>query len=305
MIDELADRLASSSRLRQAVEKAPAAKELVRRYVVDGSLDTLVETVKSQCDKGLKVTIDYLPKEIADSHQIGQIADSYNRIIARLADEGLAADSELSLRLSTLGLGRIAPQLTMVLARDITRSAYNAGIRVCLGMEDYDQVDDVLAVHQDLRQDFPDTAVTIQANLRRSLDDLPKLVAQRAKVRICKGSYRAGRDDVWQTNLAIDQAFIYCLRIIMDAGQAPLIATHDPRIIEISEYLINHKSLEGYEFQMLSGIRPLEQRRLVDIGHQVRCYLPFGPNWLHYYIRRTLDRPQNVALFARSLLGRR
>lgn len=305
MIDTLADRLAASSQLRQAVEKAPAAKELIDRYVVAGSLDKLIETVRAQCAKGLKTTIDYLPKEVDDNREIAEIAGSYERIVNRLADEGLAADSELSLRLSTLGLGRIPPQATMDFARFVTRSAYNAGMAVCLGMEEDDQVDTVLAIHQELRQDFPDTAVTIQANLRRSLDDVRRLVAQRAKVRICKGSYRAQSGTSWQTNLEVDQSFIHCLRLIMDAGQEPLIATHDPRIIEISEYLINQESLAGYEFQMLAGIRPLEQRRLVDIGHPVRCYLPFGPAWLNYYVRRTLDRPQNVALFARSLLGRR
>jgi proline dehydrogenase len=85
-----------------------------------------------------------------------------------------------------------------------------------------------------------------------------------------------------------------------------MLATHDPRMIEIGRYLVrDHRRDPGsYEFQMLYGIRPLEQQRLVGLGHQVRCYVPFGLDWYAYLVRRLAERPANLAFFARSLVSR-
>ena len=97
------------------------------------------------------------------------------------------------------------------------------------------------------------------------------------------------------------------LRTLMHSQAVPLVATHDPRLVAITEELIRRSGRRpgSYEFQMMYGIRPLEQRRLVDIGHPTRVYVPFGPGWYDYYVRRLAERPALAALFARSLVGKR
>ena len=102
-------------------------------------------------------------------------------------------------------------------------------------------------------------------------------------------------------------AYVRRLRELMNSDAIPLIATHDPRIVSIAEELIRRTNREygDHEFQMMYGIRPWEQRRLVDIGHMCRVHIPVGPGWYEYYLSRLEERPANLVLFLRSLIGKR
>ena len=103
----------------------------------------------------------------------------------------------------------------------------------------------------------------------------------------------------------VDLSYARCLRTLLDGGAKPMLATHDPRLIAIGESLLAGRDRSSYEFQMLYGIRPLEQQRLAAEGHTVRVYVPYGSDWYGYFVRRLAERPANVAFFLRSLVGRR
>ena len=104
----------------------------------------------------------------------------------------------------------------------------------------------------------------------------------------------------------VDLAYVRCLKVLMGGDGYPMVATHDPRLVEIARALAahNHRSPDTYEFQMLYGIRPLEQTRIADRGHQMRVYVPFGDQWYGYLMRRMAERPANTVFFVRSLLSR-
>ena len=104
----------------------------------------------------------------------------------------------------------------------------------------------------------------------------------------------------------VDRSYVRCLRVLIEGAGKPLIATHDPTLIDIATTLLarNRRSPDSYEFQLLFGIRPAEQQRLADAGNTVRVYLPYGTDWYGYLVRRLAERPANLTFFARSLLSR-
>jgi proline dehydrogenase len=110
----------------------------------------------------------------------------------------------------------------------------------------------------------------------------------------------------WQDDVDVDRSYVRCLKVLLAGQGYPMIATHDPRLIEIASSLASRYGREpgSYEFQMLYGIRPEEQRRLVKAGETVRVYIPYGTEWYGYLMRRLAERPQNLSFFLRSLISK-
>lgn len=308
-MSELLTRWAGRDSVRAAALSTAAARELVARYVAGQLLDDLIPVLNSLLGKGLLVSVEYLGDQVHSLEQAEANLQAYLDIVDRLTSEGLANGAELSVRLSWLGhrLGAHGRYFALQSARKIGRAASNAGVLVTVDMTEHDLVDPTLNVWEQLQQDLPSTGITLQAALHRTERDLSDLALPGRRIRLCKGAFSAPRQVAFRNNHEIDLAYVRGLRLLMNSQAKPLIATHDPRLVAIAEELIRRsgRRLGSYEFQMLYGIRPLEQRRLVDIGHQARVYVPFGPGWYDYYLRRLAERPASAALFARSLLGKR
>jgi proline dehydrogenase len=105
----------------------------------------------------------------------------------------------------------------------------------------------------------------------------------------------------------VDRSYVRCANVLLAGDGYPMFATHDPLLVRILEDRVRwHDRKPGaYEFQMLYGIRPDEQRRLVGLGETVRVYIPYGVQWYGYLMRRLAERPANLAFFARALIGRK
>jgi len=121
------------------------------------------------------------------------------------------------------------------------------------------------------------------------------------RVRLCKGAYAEPASEAYDVRHDIDKSFARCLRILMAGPGYPMIATHDPRLIAITRSLGMARPAGSFEYQMLYGVRPDEQRRLAASGAKVRVYVPYGGDWYPYLVRRLAERPANLALFLRSL----
>ena len=308
-MSELLMRWAGRDQVRRAAVSSPAARELVARYVAGEHLDDLVPVLHSLVDKGLLVSVEYLGRPVttlgdAEANQTG-----YLELVARLTAEGLAKGAEISVRLGLLGqeLGMHGEEFALQAARRITRMANNAGALVTLDMSGSEFADLTLDTWVQLNQDLPSIGATVQAALHRTERDLANLAMPGGRIRLCKGAFREPRTVAFRNRHEVDLAFVRGLRILMKSQAVPLVATHDPRLIAIAEELVRRsgRAPDSYEFQMLYGVRPLELRRLVDIGHVARSYVPYGPGWYEYYLRGFVERPDNLALFMRSLLGKR
>jgi proline dehydrogenase len=173
-------------------------------------------------------------------------------------------------------------------------------------MEDHATTDSTLDILTQLRADYPTTGAVLQAYLRRTESDCRELAGPGSRVRLCKGAYREPETVAYATRLDVDKSYVRCLNILMSGEGYPMVATHDPRLVAIAEDRAKwfDRGPETFEFQMLYGVRPAEQTRLVDAGYTMRVYVPYGTQWYGYLMRRLAERPANVAFFARALATR-
>jgi proline dehydrogenase len=154
-----------------------------------------------------------------------------------------------------------------------------------------------------LHAKYPRVGVVIQAYLFRSKADVEKLSAAGIRVRLCKGAYLEPHSVAFAHKGDVDRNFIELMRLLLERGEYPAIATHDPRMIDATKAYAEEKkvSREAFEFQMLYGIRRDLQRKLIAEGYRLRLYVPFGKAWYPYYMRRLAERPANVFFMLRNL----
>lgn len=297
-----------SSSIKTLTVRAPVTRNVVSRFVAGEDVQHAVDATRTLADSGLLVTIDHLGEDTTDRPQADAVAGAYAGLLTALAAAGLTDRAEVSVKLSALGLllGADGPQIARGNAEQICHAARNAGTTVTLDMEDHTLTDATLEILRELRRDFPDTGAVLQAYLHRTEADCRDLAYAGSRVRLCKGAYAEPPSVAFVDQREVDRAYVRCMKVLIAGDGYPMLATHDPRLVEIGQYLVrdHDRSPQSYEFQMLYGIRPAEQQRLAALGHQVRVYLPYGDDWYGYLVRRLAERPANLTFFARALLTR-
>jgi proline dehydrogenase len=300
--------LARSEQVKKLVTTMPVSSGIVNSYVPGESVAEAAAATEGLVDDGLRVTLDYLGEDTLDAEQAEATTSAYLELLKELSAHGLTRHAEVSVKLSAVGqaLPEVGDKIALENVRTICRAARNAGTTVTLDMEDHTTTDRTLATLRDLRKDFPETGAVLQAMLRRTEDDCRMLAHEGSRVRLCKGAYLEPEEVAFQDKTDIDRSYVRCLKVLLAGDGYPMIATHDPRMIEIASSLASryHRAQGTYEFQMLYGIRPAEQRRLAESGETVRVYIPYGTEWYGYLMRRLAERPQNLTFFLRSLVSK-
>ena len=301
--------LARSGRIKRLVSTMPVSAGIVRSYVPGEDTSDAVHATADLVDEHLRVTLDYLGEDTLDSDQADATVQAYLDLLGALSARGLTRFAEVSVKLSAIGqaLSHQGDKIALENARTICRAARNAGTTVTLDMEDHATTDATLATLRELRKDFPETGAVLQAYLHRTEADCRALAYEGSRVRLCKGAYDEPAEVAFQSRLEVDKSYVRCLKVLLAGQGYPMIATHDPRMIRIASSLAsrNGRAAGSYEFQMLFGIRPEEQRRLVAAGETVRVYVPYGTEWYGYLMRRLAERPQNLTFFVRSLVSKK
>jgi len=300
----------ASKRIRQIIVTAPFSRDVVARFVAgDTADDALRVTQRLQAD-GLLVTLDYLGEDTVDPEQAAAVTDEYVRLLGRLGAAGLASGgrAEVSVKPTAVGLD-LREHGEKTATENITRiaaAARAAGTTVTLDMEDYTRVDATLRILTQLRPEFPDLGCVLQSYLRRTPDDCEALAVAGSRVRLCKGAYSAPEGVAFVARAEVDRCFARCLRVLLSGAGYPMLATHDARLIDIADTRARAagRPAASFEYQMLYGIRPAEQQRLVGGGAQVRVYVPYGNDWYGYLVRRLAERPANLVFFLRALASR-
>jgi proline dehydrogenase len=301
--------LARSQGIKKLVSTMPVSSGIVTSYVPGETTADAVGATAGLVDDGLRVTLDYLGEDTTDAAQADATVAAYKELLAELSARGLAGRAEVSVKLSAIGqfLPDSGHKVALENARDICRAARNAGTTVTLDMEDHTTTDSTLAILRELRKDFPETGAVLQAMLHRTEADCRALAHEGSRVRLCKGAYMEPEEVAFQDRVEVDKAYVRCLKVLLGGQGYPMIATHDPRMIQIASSLASRYGRQPgtYEFQMLYGIRPEEQKRLAAAGETVRVYIPYGTEWYGYLMRRLAEKPQNLAFFARSLISKK
>ncbi|MGG5260009.1 proline dehydrogenase family protein [Phycicoccus avicenniae] len=299
--------ISGSDAVRSAVVRAPVSRSVVSRYVAGEEVPDAVRVTNELRSTNRMVTVDHLGEDVTERSQAEHTRDTYLALLAALEEADLSrfGAAEVSVKLSAVGqaIPGDGDAIALENARAICEAAQRVGTTVTLDMEDHTTTDRTLEAVRALREDFPWVGAVLQAYLHRTEADCRDLSGPGSRVRLCKGAYKEPASVAYQDGGDVDLSYVRCLKVLMGGEGYPMVATHDPRLVEIAGALASHhgRSPDSYEFQMLLGVRPLEQKRIADRGHQMRVYLPFGEDWYGYLVRRLAERPANVRFFLRSL----
>ncbi|MDQ1626142.1 MAG: proline dehydrogenase [Actinomycetota bacterium] len=297
--------LSRSGRVRHLVETAPVSRGVVTRFVAGTREQDAVAVSRRLVDSGRLVSLDRLGEDTVERSQAEATRDAYVSLLDMLARDGLTGGAEVSVKLSAVGqaLPGDGEKIALDNAFTICEAARAAGTTVTLDMEDHTTTDSTLGVLADLRRDFPDVGAVVQAYLHRTESDCRVLATEGSRVRLCKGAYKEPASVAFQTRAEVDQSYVRCLKVLMAGPGYPMVATHDPRLVAITDELVRRNGRErgSYEYQMLYGIRPHEQERLAARGEKMRVYVPYGDEWYGYLVRRMAERPANLVFFLRSV----
>jgi proline dehydrogenase len=300
--------LSRQKKIQEISANAPISRSVVSRFIAGETEQDAVRAAGDLASEGLLSTIDHLGEDIEDRGQADYTREAYLRLLKGLDQAGLAAAAEVSVKLSAVGqaLPGDGEKFALDNARAICEAAAAIGTTVTLDMEDHTTTDSTLSILRDLRTDFPDTGAVLQACLYRTEQDCRDLAYEGSRIRLCKGAYKEPESVAFQAKEDVDKAYVRCMRILFDSPCYPMIASHDPRLVEIAGALATRadKAKGTYEHQMLYGVRPDEQRRLTKAGERVRVYIPYGEDWYGYMVRRMAEKPANLALFVKSMTSK-
>ena len=281
--------------------RLPVTREMVRRFVSGETLEEALPALDRIQASGLATTVDVLGESVASVEAATAAADRYLVLLEAIAQRG--PHPNVSLKLTQMGLD-VDPAVCRANVERIFRRAAELGAFVRIDMEDHTKTDATLGLWRDLRSVNPASGVVIQSALRRSADDVDRLIGEGARVRLCKGAYKEPAAVAFQEKAEVDRSYVELMNRLLVEGTYPAIATHDPRIIRRAIALAEREGIgpDRFEFQMLYGVRRDLQERLVADGWTVRVYVPFGQEWYPYFMRRLAERPANVAFLLRSVL---
>jgi len=294
--------------------RTPITRPMVARFVAGETLDVALPAIEKLNAAGFRTTVDVLGESVTVPEAAAAAADSYLAVLDALAARGL--DRNVSLKLTQMGL-RIDPALARANVARIVERAVAVGAFVRIDMEDHATIDATLALWRAVRPAGRETAaggatdgdgvsdvgVVIQSMLRRSPADVDAIIAERGRVRLCKGAYLEPASIAYQEREDVDGAFeALMLRLIRD-GTYPAFATHDERLIARAIEVARAEGIgpERFEFQMLYGVRRDLQDQLLRDGWTVRVYVPLGREWYPYFMRRLAERPANVTFLLRTM----
>lgn len=296
---------AGSETLRRALTATSATRGVVERFVAGETVADAVTTAARLIDSGLYVTLDYLGEDTGETAQAEATVRTYLALLTCLGEEGLAPRAEVSVKLSAVGL-LLDEKFALDNARRICAAAEAVGTTVTIDMEDHRTTGATLHAIAELRRTWPWVGTVLQSYLRRTEADTAKLADADSRVRLCKGAYAEPEEFAFTAKHDVDLNYVRCANTLLAGHGYPMFATHDPRLIAVLGERARWYGRKpgGYEYQMLFGVRPGEQRRLAAEGETVRVYVPFGEQWYGYLVRRLAERPANLAFFLRALASR-
>jgi len=299
--------LSQSPTARRMVTGTPVSRQMAQRFVAGDTLQEAVAAARVLNEAGLTVSLDYLGEAVESREEAESATDMVIRILETVKREGL--DANVSVKPTQFGLD-MDPELCrrnieMVLQRARELGDGAGEIFVRLDMESSEYTERTVALVEALWADgFHNTGTVLQSYLRRTPDDLERMIALGARVRLVKGAYKEPETVAFPDKADTDRMFVEEMERLLDAGNYPAIATHDEAIIDAARRYVWEKGIakESFEFQMLYGVRRDLQARLREEGYNVRVYVPFGESWYPYLMRRLAERPANMLFMAGSIV---
>ena len=273
-----------------------------RRFIAGETVEEAIEASRQVQSDGLHLTLDYLGESVRTSEE----ADAATRAYVRLLEVIVIAGIERNISLKLTQLGASIDRATCVdNLRRILDPAARHGFFVRIDMENSSWTQMTLDIFETLwQQEYRNVGVALQAALYRTERDVQRMNELGARVRLVKGAYKEPESVAYPRKADVDAAFLRLTRLLLDAGNYPAIATHDPTMIDGTLAYVAERGIgkNRFEFQMLYGIRRDLQVKLSGAGYAVRLYIPFGREWFPYFMRRLGERPANLGFVVRGIV---
>jgi len=292
------------SLLLPAVPK-PMVRYFSRRYIAGTTIDDAFRAVRELQREGAMSTLDILGEFITSSEEAHRNTEAYEELIRRVSDEGLE-QTHISVKLTALGL-LLDRELCLGHMRRLVDRAAKADNFVRIDMEDASCTTETLMIFETLREEFPErVGIVLQSRLRRTLDDIDRLTQGPVNIRLCKGIYLEPRPIAYTDPEIIRRNFVAALERMFQRHAYVGIATHDEQLVWEALRLIRQHSLRPhqYEFQMLLGVDEQLRKILLESGHRLRVYVPYGESWYHYSVRRLRENPQIAGYAFKAIFKR-
>jgi proline dehydrogenase len=282
----------------------PLVRRVANRYIAGDTIEDAVRLVRQLNQKGMMATLDVLGEHISKKEEAEATAANYLQALEAIHREKL--DSNISIKLTAFGL-KLDFDFCLTNVRRVVQRAQELNNFVRIDMEDSTCTTDTLRLYDLLRKEFRNVGTVIQAYMRRALTDIRGLVQNGSptNIRLCKGIYVEPRHIAYKNRELINKNFTFLLTELMRKKAYVGIATHDERLVWDGMRLVDRLNIprERYEFQMLLGVDEELRDTIVQAGHRLRIYVPFGKAWYAYSVRRLQENPQIAGYVMQNFLG--
>lgn len=277
------------------------ARRFASRYVPGERLEDAIAAAKKMNDLGICCSLDILGEYATTLNEAASAAEQYKTALEAIADGKI--DANISVKPTHMGLN-INSEKCYELYEDLCKKARSADNFVRLDMENSTATQATLDLYKRLRKNYDNVGVVVQAYLRRTMDDVRDLLAEGTNLRLCKGVYVEPRRIAYKDMEIINRNYTALLEVILSNGGYVGIATHDERLVWQALNMIErlNPSSSKFEFQMLWGVDDQLRDILLETGHKLRVYIPYGVDWYAYSMRRLKENPRLAGDVFRSAL---
>lgn len=296
--------LSASRGLRHMAERSAIGRRMSSRFVAGTTVEEALAATATMNKLGMSVSLDNLGENVTDASEARQSAMLYHRLLDEIAARKL--DANVSLKLTHMGLD-VDEALARQLVSELVAKAASLESFVRVDMEGSPYTERTLAFVHEMHRRAGHSGrlgAVIQSYLYRSEKDVEALLAERIRIRLCKGAYNEPPEIAFPKKEDVDANYVKLMKMLLKSGVYHGIATHDEKILAATIAFAKAENVrpDEFEFQMLHGVRRDLQQQLVRDGWRMRVYIPFGTEWYPYLMRRLAERPANLLFIARNLL---
>ncbi len=270
-----------------------------RQWVAGETIEDALRAVRETNARGIHAIVNYLGEHYHEKPPVEATVREYLRLVGQLRSANV--DGDVSLKPTQLGI-LITKEYALSQMIPVLDAVKSWGRVLWVDMEAASTVADTIWVYEELLRRYDHVGLCLQANLKRTEEDLHRLLAKGTQIRLVKGAYKETPEVAFMTHAEIDRAYLGHLEALFRDGRDFTVATHDSRMIDRALELAKDHPVP-FEFAMLQGVRDPLKAELVSQGHRVTEYIPYGPTWLPYFSRRLRERPRNIVTMVRSFVS--
>jgi proline dehydrogenase len=296
--------LSKNKALRSFAEQSRIGQKMSGRFIAGMHISDALRVAETLNREGIPVSLDSLGENVSTEEEARRAADIYHQLLDSIQQRGLQAN--VSVKLTQMGMN-ISPAIARQITSELVDHAAATNNFLRVDMEGSDLTQATIDMTRELHA-MPDHAgrigTVLQSYLYRCEEDVILLLADRIRIRLCKGAYKEPPSVAFPEKADVDANYLKLTKILLTSGVYHGVATHDEAIIHATKKFVEQEGIDkrSFEFQMLYGVRRDLQTSLAKDGYGMRVYVPFGTEWYPYFMRRLAERPANVLFIAKNLL---